>query len=240
MGEGDEARRIEARPRWGSPAPRCPYCREELEPADAQRACPVCAANHHADCWVEVGRCAACVHRSAAPPARVSVSPRPGGPLISSPRQGLAAAVVVLLVVLGAAGGVLAWVARRETTPRGDPLPAAAASFAPDQSHVRVGQRYTFQQSGHLTTVLTVLWVTPHAVAYRTSTTRDGVAEGEDHQELWERPTPGVRPGSPLPRERRRFGEVELECVQRQVGSLRLWIAVTDGTDADERFPGTV
>jgi hypothetical protein len=245
---GDDAPRIESRPRSGSPAPRCPFCREELEPADARRACPVCAVSHHEDCWAEAGRCAACVHRAAAPAApppaplpgtTVSLRPRLAGPLITSPSQALAAAMALVLLIVGTAVSVARMVERRSRTPESVLEARWVHGQAPDLSHVRVGQRYTFQQSERLTTVLTVLWVTPRAVSYRSSTSRDGVAQGEDHDELWEW-RPSEQRHGPLPRERRRFGEIELECVQRQVGGLRLWIAVTAGTDADERFPGAV
>lgn len=40
---------------------RCPYCHEGVGPADAgQVACQGCLARHHAACWTEAGRCAAC------------------------------------------------------------------------------------------------------------------------------------------------------------------------------------
>lgn len=38
---------------------RCPYCRSDLDPAEAV-ACVTCLARHHADCWEEHGECAAC------------------------------------------------------------------------------------------------------------------------------------------------------------------------------------
>ncbi len=43
----------------GRQTPRCPYCHEEVA-AGGVHGCPGCTAWHHADCWREAGRCAAC------------------------------------------------------------------------------------------------------------------------------------------------------------------------------------
>lgn len=40
--------------------PRCPFCHEAVGSEDAKRGCEECMAWHHAECWAEHGRCAAC------------------------------------------------------------------------------------------------------------------------------------------------------------------------------------
>src|SRR5688500_8420156 len=41
----------------------CPFCRERVE-GDPGVACTACLARHHASCWTEHGKCAACGNRS--------------------------------------------------------------------------------------------------------------------------------------------------------------------------------
>jgi hypothetical protein len=43
---------------------RCPYCHDKAE-AEDRVACASCLAVHHADCWSESGRCAACAGEQA-------------------------------------------------------------------------------------------------------------------------------------------------------------------------------
>ena len=40
--------------------PRCPYCRDAVQPEDPKAACDACMTWHHAECWEGLGRCAAC------------------------------------------------------------------------------------------------------------------------------------------------------------------------------------
>lgn len=53
-------------------AARCPFCHSEVLPdREAWVVCATCVARHHADCWREGGRCAACGAQqavAAAPP----------------------------------------------------------------------------------------------------------------------------------------------------------------------------
>lgn len=40
--------------------PRCPYCREGVEPRQPKAACDACMSWHHDECWDEHGGCSAC------------------------------------------------------------------------------------------------------------------------------------------------------------------------------------
>ena len=61
------ARRPRRRVRVALPAPRCPYCHDDVRAGEAQHGCPGCRAWHHAACWSErAGRCAACGHDDGA------------------------------------------------------------------------------------------------------------------------------------------------------------------------------
>lgn len=44
--------------------PRCPFCHEDVTPADTKAACDACMSWHHADCWTESGRCGTCRSKS--------------------------------------------------------------------------------------------------------------------------------------------------------------------------------
>ena len=61
---------------------RCPWCRDEIAPGKEITGCAGCSAQHHADCWGEHGRCAACGGEQAL----VSERPRRRDP--SAPPKG--------------------------------------------------------------------------------------------------------------------------------------------------------
>ncbi len=43
------------------PAPRCPYCHDDVLTEELKHGCPSCMAWHHEDCWVEGGvACSTC------------------------------------------------------------------------------------------------------------------------------------------------------------------------------------
>ena len=46
--------------RIGLEHPRCPYCKDAVQPGDRKKACDACMSWHHAECWDGYGRCAAC------------------------------------------------------------------------------------------------------------------------------------------------------------------------------------
>ena len=49
--------------------PRCPFCHDQVKPADEKWACQECMAWHHSACWDEGGKCSTCgnVWRSEGP-----------------------------------------------------------------------------------------------------------------------------------------------------------------------------
>ena len=52
--------------RIGLEHPRCPYCKDAVQPGDRKKACDACMSWHHAECWEGYGRCAACEGASVA------------------------------------------------------------------------------------------------------------------------------------------------------------------------------
>lgn len=42
-----------------SESSRCPYCHDEVLASDCLE-CKECAARHHTECWLELGRCGSC------------------------------------------------------------------------------------------------------------------------------------------------------------------------------------
>jgi hypothetical protein len=40
--------------------PRCPYCKDAVQPEQEKSSCHGCMAWHHAECWDEHGACSAC------------------------------------------------------------------------------------------------------------------------------------------------------------------------------------
>jgi hypothetical protein len=109
---------------------RCPFCHEACE-ADDATVCQDCLARHHADCWSESARCAACGSaRSLAPTSGAKAGPsttvRPAARDVGDVRaNGLT--LVIATVGAGAAHELLA--AALEEAPLAGGHPAEVVSF---------------------------------------------------------------------------------------------------------------
>lgn len=91
---------------------RCPFCHEGCEVDDAV-VCQDCLARHHAGCWSESGRCAACSSERSLAPAP-GPRPRVVAALEAAPgAQAAASPSLAALVVTCATTAVAAYVVRR-------------------------------------------------------------------------------------------------------------------------------
>ncbi len=94
---------------------RCPFCHSEVKTASEEWvACRECLARHHAACWGESAKCAACGHdqKIAAPPV-VRVASTGGG---YSTHGGAPIAAIVASVLIAAlmAGGLMVFVKQKQ------------------------------------------------------------------------------------------------------------------------------
>lgn len=65
--------------------PRCPFCRADVQPAEAKQACLQCMAWLHADCWREADGCPSCGARALRAPARQPAAGAPPETFSASP-----------------------------------------------------------------------------------------------------------------------------------------------------------
>ncbi|MEZ6188607.1 MAG: hypothetical protein R3F62_26840 [Planctomycetota bacterium] len=61
--------------------PRCPYCRDDVQPSQAKVACDGCMAWHHAECWSAHGACSGCGFATPSGPRPQPDSP----PVVEAP-----------------------------------------------------------------------------------------------------------------------------------------------------------
>lgn len=66
----------------------CPYCKDDLDPADELHRCAGCQALQHLDCREELGRCATCGATDALPPREAVEAPAPRAPAPTPPWTG--------------------------------------------------------------------------------------------------------------------------------------------------------
>lgn len=231
---------MQVAPREGPRArEQCPLCRAELAPGDAALVrCEACGTAVHGSCLQELsgGVCPVpgC-QRTLKVAARQAPPPREA--------PGTSGWIVVLLVMGFAAVLAIAWLGTRYRIPSSVPVAAPKAApkappwaAPPDTvgllSHVRVGQRYTYELTAGLKEVLEVRGVSNDFVQYTSVVVldgHDGVARGRAPEiRTWSLAGDRAR-GGELPGESIVIGGVRLQLMEQHIGRLVFVVPVRDG-----------
>lgn len=134
-----------------------------------------------------------------------------------------------------------------DAAPATEKAPEPAKPAAADLSHVKAGQKYTYEMQNNMQQVWTVDEVTADTVKYKTQMIMGGNPVGD--------PTPGewkwTAPAAPttetstatanvkMSREKVTIGGIEFDCLVSEANGAKSWISMKGG-EYNQTFPGMI
>jgi len=124
--------------------------------------------------------------------------------------------------------------------------PATPAVTAPDLSHVKVGQKYTYEMQNNMQQVWTVKEVGADSVKYEMAMIMGGNPLGDATTQEWKYMAPAAptttaeapKTDVKISREKVKIGSVEFDCMVAEASGYKSWSTMTPGSDTVTTFPG--